>query len=282
MKNYDETINTVFERIEDYKLKKKRKKKILTKTVLPIGSLCIAALIGIAVWQSDIFKTNPPIAQEDSTVVGEKDYIEPNETDGDLQGDGQETLPNDSTNNTSSTDNDPIKMLCYINQIESIKSSDIAPPHPLDDHYHKDLNIDEAIKYLGIDFSIVNEKYDLDSSNCGAWYKKSDDTIVMDHNAFAYSNEKVSFHLEASKNFEPGSCIVVPTEEIVSTMIGTRNGPVYVKFYGTVGTVVSQNHSDKQATMIAEFQHKGVNFRVKANDISAFAFYQFVSAVANG
>lgn len=284
MKNYDETINNVFERIDEYKQKQARKKKIIMRVALPVFSVCLAVAIGVFAFRDDIFKTKPPATVEDSTVIGEKDYIEPDEIDGDLQGEGQEP-PSDSSGSSSTSSeqvSDPAKLLCYINQIDSIKNSDIAPPHPVDEHYHKDWSSDEAFGYLGIDFSIVNEKYNLDSSNCGAWYKNGDNTVIMDHNAFVYTNEKGSFRLEASKTFTPGDCIVVASEEVISTIIGTKNGPVYVKFYGTEGSILSRNYSDKQATIIAEFQHKGVNLRAEANDVSAFAFYQFVSAVANG
>ncbi len=95
MKDYDETINTVFERIDEYKLKQARKRKILIRTVLPISSLCIAALIGIAVWQGDFFKSQPPAIPEDSNIVSEKDN---------LHVDGQEAPPSNSGNNTSTTE----------------------------------------------------------------------------------------------------------------------------------------------------------------------------------
>lgn len=290
MKNYDETISTVFERIDQYNTARARKRKTITRTVVPAFSVCVAVVIGIFAAKGGAFKSKP--------FIGEKDNVQPNELnnsndtntplddiDGDWFGEGQEPPPSNSSGNSSTNSeqvSDPVKLLCYINQIESTKDSDIAPPHPVDDHYHKDWSIDEATKYLNVDFSVVNEKYNLDSSNCGAWYKKSNDTLVMDHNAFVYTSEKGSFLLEASKTFVPGDCIVVPEKEVVSTMVGTKNGPVYVKFYGTVGSVMSHNYSSIQTTMIAEFEHKGVNFRIEANNISAFAFYQFVSAVANG
>ena len=291
MKNYDETVSTVFKRIDEYKTARSKKRKIITRTVVPAFSMCLALAISVFAAKSGAFKSEP--------FIGEKDNVQPNELnsssnvidtpsddiDGDWYGVGQEAPPSNSVGNSSTSSeqiSDPAKLLCYINQIESTNDSDIAPPHPLEDHYHKDWHNDEAIKYLNVDFSVVNEKYNLDSSNCGAWYKKSNDTLVMDHNAFVYTSEKGSFLLEASKTFVPGDCIVVPEKEVVSTMVGTKNGPVYVKFYGTVGSVMSHNYSSIQTTVIAEFEHKGVNFRVEANNISAFAFYQFVSAVANG
>ena len=285
MKTYNETINTVFERIEQYNSVQKRKRKIITRVAVPAFSMCLAVVVSIFAFKDDIFKSKAPVTREESTGIGEKDDVSSGEIDGDWYGEGQESPPENISGNSSTSSeqvSDSAKLLCVINQIESIQNSDIAPPHPVDEHYNKQWNNDEAIEYLNIDFSLVNEKYNLDASNCGAWYKKSDDKIVMDYNAFDYSNDKASFCLEASKTFVPGDCIVVSCEEVVSTIIGTKNGPVYVMFYGTTGTVISQNYSDKQATMIAEFEHKGVYFRVKSNDVSAFSFYQFVSAVANG
>ncbi len=104
MKNYDETINTVFERIDEYKLKQKRKRKIVTRVAVPAFSVCLAVAIGVFVWKGDMFKTKPPVTLDDSTVIGEKDYIEPDEVDGDLQGNGQEAPPSNSGNNTSTTE----------------------------------------------------------------------------------------------------------------------------------------------------------------------------------
>ena len=64
MKNYDETINSVFERINEYEVEKKHKRKIITRTVTSLCCFCLVALLGIGVWQSDLFKSMPP------TVLG--------------------------------------------------------------------------------------------------------------------------------------------------------------------------------------------------------------------
>ncbi len=50
MKNIDETITTVFDRIGQYRENQKRKKQILVRTVTPLCCLCILAAIGFAVW----------------------------------------------------------------------------------------------------------------------------------------------------------------------------------------------------------------------------------------
>lgn len=103
MKNYNETINTVFERIDQYNLAQKRKREIITRVALPTLSMCLAVAVGVFAFKGDIFKSEPPVTLEDSTVIGEQDYIEPDEIDGNWYGDGQEESPNNSTNNTSTT-----------------------------------------------------------------------------------------------------------------------------------------------------------------------------------
>ncbi|MBR6501816.1 MAG: hypothetical protein IKT42_00060 [Clostridia bacterium] len=104
MKNYNETINTVFERIGDYKLKRLRKKKIIMRVAIPALSMCLAVAVGIFAFKGDIFKSNPLETLEDSTVIGEKDYIEPEGIEGNWYGEGQETPPENSGNNTSNSE----------------------------------------------------------------------------------------------------------------------------------------------------------------------------------
>ncbi len=65
MKNYNETINSVFSRINEYEVEKKRKRKIMTRTVTSICCFCLVALLGIGVWQSDLFNTMPPTILDD-------------------------------------------------------------------------------------------------------------------------------------------------------------------------------------------------------------------------
>lgn len=60
MKNYDETISSVFDRISEYEVEKKRKRKMVTRTVTSLCCFCLVALLGIGVWHSDIFNTTPP------------------------------------------------------------------------------------------------------------------------------------------------------------------------------------------------------------------------------
>ncbi len=289
MKSYDETVNSVFKRIDDYKIAQKRKRKIIIRTVTPICCVSLVVLLGIGLWQSDIFN-KPPATLNDSIIIGEQDYFDDRGGSklgiGNWYGEGQEEAPSGVAEATSSdeasSDNSSAKLLCYINQIESMETFDIGGPHPMSEHYAESWDNEKMTAYLGIDFSELDELYKLDSYNHGAWYKKADNTLVSDYANFAYSNEKNSFQISASKTEMPKECIIsTKNDDVRETGIGTSNGSVKVKFYGTVGTDAKEK-PEIQGRMIAEFEHKGVFFRVKANDISAFNFYKFVSLIVNG
>ena len=47
MKSYDETVDSVFDRIDKYNSEKIRRNKIITKAVVPACCFCLIALGGI-------------------------------------------------------------------------------------------------------------------------------------------------------------------------------------------------------------------------------------------
>lgn len=76
MKNYNEMANDVFRRIGEYETQKRNRRKLMKKVILPICCFCLVALLGIGLWQGDYFSKTPSSQLEDSTVIGEVDYIE--------------------------------------------------------------------------------------------------------------------------------------------------------------------------------------------------------------
>lgn len=289
MRNYDETVSTVFKKIEEYKIAQKHSKRVMLRIIMPVGSFCIAVLMGVVIWQAKLPVFEPKEQIEDSIAIGKQDSFDDRgnskHSDGSWYGEGQEKAPSGITNSTSSTESEnnsgTAKLLCYINQIESTVNADISGPTPYSEHYAESWDNEKMTAYLGINFSRINELYTLDSYNHGVWYKKADNTLVRDYSNFAYSSEKNSFQISASKLEMPRDCIITTNEEVKETKVGTANGPVKVKFFGTVGTK-SEENPEIQAIMIAEFEYKNVYFRVKANEISAFNFYKIVSLIVNG
>ena len=64
MKNIDETIQTVSDRIGQYHAKQKRRKEIIVRTVTPLCCLCAIAVIGFAVWGQGKSPDTPQFTME--------------------------------------------------------------------------------------------------------------------------------------------------------------------------------------------------------------------------
>ena len=58
MKTCDEMVNSLLERREKYTAAQKKKKRVLVST---ITSLCVVAMVGVAVWQMPDMITRPPV-----------------------------------------------------------------------------------------------------------------------------------------------------------------------------------------------------------------------------
>ena len=95
MKNYNEMANDVIRRIGEHETKQRNRKKI----IIPICCFCLLALLGITLWQGDFFNSTPPITLDDSTIIGEKDYVDDKDGSGDN---------NSATSESSNTKNDNV------------------------------------------------------------------------------------------------------------------------------------------------------------------------------
>lgn len=76
MKNYNEMANDVFRRIGEHEIQKRNRRKVMKKVILPICCFCLVALLGIGLWKGDFFSNTPSVELQDSTIIGEHDYIE--------------------------------------------------------------------------------------------------------------------------------------------------------------------------------------------------------------
>ncbi len=62
MKTCDEMVNSLLERREQYAAAQKKKKRVLVST---ITSLCVVAMVGVAVWKMPSVTEQPPVAPDD-------------------------------------------------------------------------------------------------------------------------------------------------------------------------------------------------------------------------
>ena len=104
MKNCDEMVNSLLERRDQYVTEQKRKRKVITRTVTSMCCVCLVAFLGFGMWRDGMFDTTLPATLNDSINIGEKDYINTDELDANVD---TETTKNDSnlSNDSSATSN---------------------------------------------------------------------------------------------------------------------------------------------------------------------------------
>ena len=79
MKNCEEMVHSLLTRRDQYAAAQRRKRAVITRTVIPVGCVCLAALVGVGLWKGGVFDTTPPETAGDAIISGEKDYLGPDE-----------------------------------------------------------------------------------------------------------------------------------------------------------------------------------------------------------
>ena len=64
MKNTDEMVNSLFERRNQYLAEQNKRHKTIMRVTTSVLSLCLAALIGLGVWHSGLFRQTPAQTEE--------------------------------------------------------------------------------------------------------------------------------------------------------------------------------------------------------------------------
>ena len=105
MKNYDELTNDLLERRNRYVTDQKRKRKTVISVATSLCCVCLVALLGIGVWQGGMLNSQSPISLDDSTVIGEKDYINPDGFDNSLSSNGENISVSGNDNSTGDSTN---------------------------------------------------------------------------------------------------------------------------------------------------------------------------------
>ena len=65
MKTCDEMVNSLLERREQYAMTQKKKKRVLVSTVT---SVCVVAMVGVAVWKMPSVTEQPPLVSQDTNA----------------------------------------------------------------------------------------------------------------------------------------------------------------------------------------------------------------------
>ena len=67
MRSYEETAESLLRRRDEYIENQRVRRNIMKKRIIALSAFCLAVLIGIGVWQADLFKTKPIETPADST-----------------------------------------------------------------------------------------------------------------------------------------------------------------------------------------------------------------------
>lgn len=122
MKNCEEMVHSLLTRRDQYTAAQRRKRAILTHTVIPVGGVCLAALVGIGLWKGGVFDTTPPETAGDAVISGEKDYIGPDEGHTDGQSSAIANDPHRDSSDTAHSVNGPYNGNPNESQITMISS----------------------------------------------------------------------------------------------------------------------------------------------------------------
>ncbi|MBR5272924.1 MAG: hypothetical protein IKU25_05995 [Clostridia bacterium] len=76
MKNYDETINIVFERIAENERTKRKNRKTIMRAVCSFGCVCLIALVGIGVWHNGKTPVSSTQGSQSTTIAGENNDLQ--------------------------------------------------------------------------------------------------------------------------------------------------------------------------------------------------------------
>lgn len=186
MKNYDETINAVFSRIDEYKTAQKYKRKMITKTVC---SICLVALIGFGVWQIGLFDTAPlPTDNTSQPSISTKAKVS----------------KNNKTDTPTEKKNDIV-----INKIDNIASHKYNICLLYNDLVI--MNKEELKEYYGTDIfpAVPSDLLEWETENGYGIYKRDGGTgeVYWDNTVLNYSNDDFtrSVNIELSKDGMPYS-----------------------------------------------------------------------------
>ena len=248
MKNIDETVSTVFDRMATYRAKQQKKNKIIMCTVIPLGCVCLIGALSFGLWKQPTTPNQPQYIQA-TLPQAEQPFAEPSEptqTDAVIQNENK----------------------IVIHRIESVPESKQDICLLWDDFVA--MSQEEVAEYYGINVfpTIPSDILEWEEQNFGI-FKRNGGTgeVYHDVNILNYDNEDFtrSVNIEVSKGRLPFTCIVVPFDIIQekSVINGTE-----------VAIVLSDN-----GYYHVEFMYKNVGFRLIALGISEEELVSIISSI---
>lgn len=251
MKNYDETINSVFNRIDEYNSLQKKRKQNVIKFTAALSCACLAVLAGVTIWHGATSEDTPEQTIDDALYPGLDDLIDDNTS----------ASTDKATSNTGSSNK------IVINRLDTISNSKMDISLMWDDFVV--MNATELNEYYGVNVfpSVPSDlKGHLDQQY--GIFKRDNGTgeLYHDVNDLCYSNEDYSrsVNVEVSKGKLPFSCVIICDEKAEPSIIN-----------GTEVNIASP--SDK--FYYVEFMYNDVGFRIVTDGLSEDEMVEVVDSI---
>lgn len=270
MKNYDEMANDVLRRIGEYEIACKRKRRVYTKAITSLCCVCLAALMGVGMWQGGVFHTAPPDSLEDSAYKGEKES------------------ENEAVSNIANPDDKVVtdgtdKLLFSVNEITTTMNAAFKYLDPAL-HYQETWSSADMTEYLGVDLrnaiSALPSGMEMKYEGAGEFSVtyQNDGTLVVDSAAYEFSgkdDKKVT--ILASRLGMPYDCLYQSeSDNTTSIRIHDSGETISVLVY-------AQNKSESTMDYelyVADFEYNGVFYRVIAKNITAYQLDSIIREIA--
>lgn len=248
MKNCDEMVNSLLERRDWYVAKQKKKRKMLTSTVISMSCLCLIVLLGFDMWQGGGLGTKAPEQTlNDAVYPGVKDAF--------------------NENKGESADNLVANNKIVINSIQGV-SADKMNINLLENDF-VELTRDEMIAYYGVDYvPTVPEDITAWEDERSGIYKRNGGSgeVYWDADILNYSNEDFTrtVHLEVDN--------------------GNNVLPDYFFFKGTEEKSVINNvfvliGLSENGYYYADFTYKDIGFHINAKGVTEDEFVAIITSI---
>ena len=249
MKNYDETISNVFDRIGEYETKQKRKRSVITKTAVSFCCVCAIALVGVGVMKN----TNAPKTNVDDAIYpGVKDTVD------DL---GNDKLIEDPIFFNEISEKVPTKVPSEMG-IALFRDDDVV------------MTKEEINKYFGVDvFPTCPEGFTERSGRLGI-YKRNKGTgeVYSDFNQISYLNADNSKGFSVS--FSTNNMFY-----LTEYYLGDRYNNIEKSVINNVEVSIAEVKAEKYC--YAEFSYKGVMFTVFSENMTRDEFLSIIYSIVS-
>ncbi len=284
MKNYDETINSVFAKIEDYNIERKKHKDFVFKTVMPLSCLCLAVVVAVCVAGNG--GANPSVDKPSAPYSSQEIDGDYSAVDGDIPSkDTQSNIGNSSYETSqpsvsSDVGNDPIRIMFTLNRIDGEIGASKLNFSP-DKYFSEEKDANALNEYFGRDFTalknLMPDGFVYSGNETKNFYYEHSGKIAYDTCPFIYTKNEATINILVSKIGAPFDCVYSHKNEIKPSEI---NGISVIMGYKSIPI----NDEEAFEFVYADYSCQGLNYRITVRDFEkskdmGICLYKLVKAL---